>query len=184
MSIWSNYYSVPYKQIWNYVDVKIWKNLIKIYDVKTNGIVAVHNKLIDKKWEYCTKQSHYPDYKRQDLQTEYQFNQLSKMKDIWEYAYRHSLKIKEVNPDNWYRSVKWILSLQKKYWNEVLDLSCKRALAYEVYTYQVILNMCQNWYYKEELPDYLNEHNSNDKNKTGKLVRSLSYYAQTLFYNL
>lgn len=180
-----NYYSVPYKHIWNYVDVKIWKNLIKIYENKTYELVATHNRLAwGVEWEYITNNSHYPDYKRHDLKncfnTEFQYSQSSKMKNIWESAHEYFIQMMKHDRD-WSKKVKWILHLEKKYWKEVINLSCKRALEFEVYWYKVIENICNKWLYKNN--NFETNINKPSWSFSWKLVRSLSYYSQILLTN-
>jgi len=149
-----NYYSVPYKQIWNNVDIKITNNLIKIYELKNNELIATHNKLSDNiEWQYNTNNSHYPDYKRFDLRncfnTEFQCLQWSKMKELWEHAYEYFLELYK-GDRSWSRKIKWILHLEKTFWKDAINESCKRALWYGAFWYKVIENICKKWLYKDK----------------------------------
>ncbi len=47
----------------------------------------------------------------------------------------------------WAQPVKGILSLTKKYPIEIVNLACKRALAYGAYQYQTVKNICENGSY-------------------------------------
>ena len=51
------------------------------------------------------------------------------------------------HPHDWNRTAKGILSLTKTYPTTIVELSCKRALVYNVCQYQVIKNICQNGCY-------------------------------------
>ena len=48
----------------------------------------------------------------------------------------------------WFKTVQGILSLEKSYTKEIVELACKRALAIQVYGYQTIKNICKNGSYK------------------------------------
>ena len=50
-------------------------------------------------------------------------------------------------PYNWYRSVSGILSLQKLYSNNVIELACKRALGFGITGYRQIKSICQSGSY-------------------------------------
>lgn len=190
----NNYYSVPYKYIGNNVDVKITENIIKIYH--QNLTVATHSRLISNKGEYQTNSAHYPEYKAID-RTELQYGKELRMKDIGENAHQFFLKLLEIHPDNWNRRINGILSLVKQYDKEVINLACARALAFEVITYQAVVNICRKRLYLEKADHLLIAQNieqdaeqrnceqdmeQNTKQNTGesKLQRPLSYYAQIL----
>lgn len=167
----ANYYSVPYKFVGEKVQVKINKNLVAIYfkDEK----IAVHERL-DGSGRYQTNPAHYPEYKNLS-QTEYQYHQGQKMKEMGEYAYHYFQKLIEKYPDDWGRKVSGIVHLSKKYDKEVVNLSCYRALQFEVYSYHVIANICEKGLFQENMN--LNEE-KNPVIKTGDFERSMSYYTQ------
>jgi len=69
------------------------------------------------------------------------------MKNIGPYAEQLFFLILENQKNFWYKSIQGILSLEKKYSKEVIDLSCKRAIAYGAHKYQTIKNICKNGAY-------------------------------------
>ena len=58
------------------------------------------------------------------------------------------------HPNSWYRTISGLLSLKKLYSNEVLELSFKRALSFNITSYSKIKNICKSGAYN--LPnDYI-----------------------------
>jgi len=51
------------------------------------------------------------------------------------------------NKRYWPQPVRGILSLRKKYPREVVDMACKRALAYGAHQYQVVKKICESGTY-------------------------------------
>jgi transposase len=139
----SNYYSVPYRYVGKEVNIEVHKNLIKIYFEQT--LVATHIEL-NAKGEFSTESSHYPKYKCQS-QTEYQEKYQAKMAKIGNFAEQIFFGMVHSYKTCWSRPVQGILSLTKTFSPEVINLSCKRALAYGAYEYQVIKNICRNGSY-------------------------------------
>ena len=138
-----NYYSVPYEYVGRTVEVEITDNFVKIfYEYKQ---IAMHKRL-GGKGEFSTIESHYPKYKNY-LSTENQERYQMKMREIGYNAEQIFLFILEKNKYFWNRSVSGILSLRKIYPNEIIDKSCKRALAYNVYNYKNIKSICENGCY-------------------------------------
>lgn len=107
--------------------------------------ITVHPR-IEGKGKFSTIQSHYPKYKRY-TDTEYQEKYQVKMAAIGEYTEQIFFKIREEHPNSWWRTVQGILSLIKIYPKEVINLSCKRALAFNAHQYQTIKNICFNGSY-------------------------------------
>lgn len=105
----------------------------------------MHPRLQDR-GNFSTIESHYPKYKRFS-ETEYQEKYQVKMAEIGEYAEQIFFKIIQEHPNDWSRPVGGILSLTKRYPKEVVNLSCKRALAFGVCQYQIIKNICFNGSY-------------------------------------
>jgi hypothetical protein len=69
------------------------------------------------------------------------------MAGVGEYAEQVFFKIMDERPNDWSRPVQGILSLIKRYPKEVINSSCKRALAFGAYQYQTIKNICFNGSY-------------------------------------
>jgi len=77
-------------------------------------------------------------------ETEYQEKYQVKMQNIGPFSEQLFFFIKENQKNCWFRTVQGILSLEKSFSKEVVDLACKRALAFQVYEYQTIKNICKN----------------------------------------
>ena len=138
-----NYYSVPYEHVGKEVEVEITDNFVKIFINYEQ--IAMHAKLKGE-GEFSTQESHYPKYKNY-LSTEYQEHYQMKMREIGSNAEQMFLCIFERNKYFWNRPVSGILSLRKKYPDEIIDKSCKRALAYAVYNYKRIKSICEKGCY-------------------------------------
>lgn len=138
-----NYYSVPFEYVGKEVEISLNRGMLKIY--YNHMEIAVHSEKKDK-GEFSTYDHHYPKYKKIS-NTEYQEKYQVKMKNIGPHAEQLFFLILENKKNLWHRSVQGILSLEKKYSKEVIDLSCKRAIFYGAYKYQVIKNICKNGAY-------------------------------------
>jgi len=139
----NNYYSVPFDYVGKEVEINLSKNILKIiYDNKT---IAVHSRLIER-GNFSTNKEHYPKYKRYS-DTEYREKYQIKMASIGSYAEQMFFKIVEESPRDWGRTVKGIISLTKHYPKEIVELSCKRALAFNVFRYRIIKSILENGSY-------------------------------------
>ncbi len=138
-----NYYSVPYEYVGKEVELKVCDNFVKIFYAYKQ--IAMHAKLLGK-GEFSTQESHYPKYKNY-LSTEYQESYQMKMREIGSHAEQMFLFIFKQNKYLWNRPVCGILSLRKKYPDEIIDQSCKRALAYSVCNYKKIKSICEKGLY-------------------------------------
>ncbi len=135
-----NYYSVPFEYVSKEVSIELSDSLVRVY--YENKEIAIH-KRIHTKGEFSTQKGHYPKYKcysDTEIQEKYQI----KMANIGAYAEQVFFNIKQRDPNNWGRPVQGILSLLKKYPRDVINLSCRRALAFDACQYQVIKNICLN----------------------------------------
>jgi len=138
-----NYYSVPYKYVGKDVEIELSKKLLKIF--YNYQEIACHPR-VSGKGEFSTINEHYPKYKIIST-TEYQEKYQAKMSKIGGFAELIFLLILQKNPNYWQRTVKGIVSLTKIYSAEIVNLSCKRALSYNVHSYQIIKNICKNGSY-------------------------------------
>lgn len=138
-----NYYSVPFEYIGKKVEVEVSKTLLKVY--RNNKEIAVHPRLSGE-GQFSTIKSHYPKYKMYS-DTEYQQRYRVKMADIGNYAEQLFLAITEKQPRDWSRPILGILSLLKKYPKKIVNLACKRAIAFKVYKYLTVKNICANGSY-------------------------------------
>lgn len=133
-----NYYSVPYLYCGKEVEIEVSTHLVKIYFHQ--DLIAVHT-LIEGKGEFSTVPSHYPQYKCMS-DTQYQEKYQVKMAEIGSYAEQLFFCLLTHKKNAWPRCVQGILSLKKKYSIEIINQSCKRALAYKAYEYRVVKNIC------------------------------------------
>jgi len=151
-----SYYSVPFEYVGKEVDIDMSKELVRIfYQTKE---IAVHPRLREK-GKFQTNVNHYPKYKRFS-NTEYQEMYQAKMADIGPYAEQIFFMILQKHPQDWYRTVQGILSLIRSYSKEIVNLACKRAIAFGVCQYQVIKRICYNGSYN--LPVEFNHEEIND----------------------
>jgi transposase len=135
-----NYYSVPFEYVGKEVEIEISDALLQIY-YKGNRI-ALHPRK-EGKGEFVTDPSHYPKYK-QYSETQYQEEYETKMAQIGAFALQLFFLILEEQKNYWGKPVKGILSLTKKYPRDIVDMACKRALAYGVYNYHTVRRICEN----------------------------------------
>jgi transposase len=134
-----NYYSVPFSYVGCEVEINLTEKLLKIsYQGKE---IAVHPHLTGR-GNFCTSNSHYPVYKRY-CETEYQEKYQVKMAQIGTYSEQLFFLILKEHPRDWHRPVAGILSLAKRYPADIIEASCKRALAYGItqsFNYQEYLS--------------------------------------------
>jgi transposase len=138
-----SYYSVPFEYVGKEVAIELSESLLKIYH--DNKEIAVHARL-KQKGTFSTQNNHYPKYKRYS-ETEYQEKYQTKMKNIGSYAEQLFFFVIQKQPKDWGRTIQGILSLLKRYPGDIIDTACKRALAFNVYQYNVIKNICANGSY-------------------------------------
>ena len=69
------------------------------------------------------------------------------MAGIGPYAEQIFFMALEKQPSDWARTVQGILSLSKSYPKDIVNLACKRAIAFGVCQYQVIKRICYNGSY-------------------------------------
>ena len=77
----------------------------------------------------------------------------NKMELIGENSSKIFDLIVENEPYGWYRIIKGILSLRKLFSNEVLELSCKRALSFKITSYRKIKSICNSGSYNLPIED-------------------------------
>jgi hypothetical protein len=148
----NNYYSVPYEHVGKTVEVQRDGKLLHIYH--QNAQIALHN-ICCGKGEFATNSSHYPKYKHFTPEDQaYRALYSQKMQDIGEHTGQIFNLVLKVQPHNWYKTVKGILSLQKLYSNNVIELSCQRALIFEITSFKKIKNICKSGCYQLPLDNF------------------------------
>jgi hypothetical protein len=141
-----NFYSVPFKYVGKMVEVENDIKSVKIF--YENNQIAIHPH-VEGKGIFSTQTSHCPQYKYYTPDSpEYLSLYKGKMNSLGkETEILFSLIVKE-HPTDWYRIVKGILSLRKKYSDEVINLTCKRAMAFGITHYQKIKKICESGCYQ------------------------------------
>lgn len=138
-----SYYSVPFEYVGKEVDIDMSKELVRIF--YQGHEIAVHPRA-QERGKFQTNIYHYPKYKRYS-DTEYQEIYQVKMAKIGQYTEQIFFLVIERQPKDWMRTVQGILSLTKGYPNDIINLACKRALAFGVHQYQVVKRICYNGSY-------------------------------------
>ena len=139
-----NYYSVPFEYVGKNVEIEVGSKLVRVFYLGKQ--IAIHEKS-EGKGQFKTENSHYPKFKCY-LSTEYQEQYQIKMKRVGADAGRLFLLLTSEHPRDWNRTAQGILSLTKAYPKEVVNLACRRALAFNIVRYKTIKNICANGSYK------------------------------------
>jgi hypothetical protein len=158
-----SYYSVPFEYVGKEVDIDISKELVRIF--YQGKEIAVHPRTCEK-GKFQTNINHYPKYKRFS-DTEYQEMYQAKMAQIGPYAEQMFFFVIEKQPYDWSRTVQGILSLSRSYPKDVINLACKRAIAFGVHQYHVIKKICYNGSYS--LPVEFNNLEEINENEYAKI---------------
>lgn len=141
----NNYYSVPYAYVGKDVYATVIDKLLTIYC--DNEKIAVHTKFSGN-GQFSTNLSHYPKYKNYHADSsEYLSKYKDKMGQIGFYGEEIFNHLVKEHPKMWYRHVTGILSLGKSYSNEVINLSCKRAIFFGATKYSQVKKICQSGAY-------------------------------------
>ncbi|HQS85099.1 MAG TPA: IS21 family transposase [Alphaproteobacteria bacterium] len=142
----NNFYSVPFKYVGQKVEVETNAKEIKIF--YENHQVALHARQTGK-GGFATQIAHYPKYKYYTPDSvEYLSAYKEKMNSLGkETEDLFSLIVKE-HPQDWYRIVKGILNLRKKYSDDVINLTCQRAMVFGITNYQKIKKICESGFYQ------------------------------------
>jgi transposase len=139
-----NYYSVPFEYVGKEVDIELTDTVLRV--MYHNKQIALHTRLAGR-GSFSTNESHYPAYKRY-AGTEYQEQYQVKMAAIGPYSEQLFFMVIKHHPSDWVRTIQGILSLVKHYSAEIVELACKRAVAFDVHDYQIVKTMCGNGSYK------------------------------------
>lgn len=136
-----NYYSVPYQYTNKEVVVKSNENIIRVYDgleqIATHPIEKVQTGI------YITIEEHKPPYK-QKKSDEFYF---LRAKQTGNYVYQYIKELKQNKPHCWKRMINGVFNLVNHYNEGIVNMACKRALDYQVYSYQSVKNICQKGLY-------------------------------------
>jgi len=137
-----NYYSVPYQLAGYALIVKSNGSILKIFS--GNQKVAVHE-ICSGEGQYITLEEHKPPYKQNKSREHY----LSRMETIGSYAVDFMESLEKIKPRHWHEMVRGIIHLEKYYSTELIDMSCKRALAYGALSYQEVKTILEKKLYDQ-----------------------------------
>jgi len=161
ITIDNNYYSVPYEYVGKIVEVQRDSKLLHIYYQSEQ--IAVHS-ICSAKGEFITNSSHYPKYKHFTPECPaYRALYSEKMQAVGNHTGQIFDLVLKVQPYHWYKTVKGILSLQKLYSNNVIELACQRALSFGIANYSKIKNICKSGSYQLPLDTFNNLEQENEQ---------------------
>ena len=138
-----NYYSVPFDYVGKDVDIAVDDNLVRI--AYQGHPIALHERLKNK-GNFSTQEAHYPAYKLPFSSGNKQLLE-DKMKNIGAFAKALFLLLLDKQPYHWHQTTRGILSLQKRFSNDVINLACNRALSYGAIKYRQIKSICESGCY-------------------------------------
>lgn len=158
------------------VDVIEENNLLRIFESEKE--IALHKIISNKKGNFITDKKHYPSNKNISSE-EILSRQKIEMNNIGSDAidfYDIYLKNKVQNRKYDYRTISGILSLRKKYSNEIINNACKRAIHFNSLSFKTVKNICEKGILIDELPaeSYVNS-------KPTDISRNLNVYNKFLF---
>jgi transposase len=134
-----NYYSVPYIYVGRKVTVIISLRTIEVYS--NHQRIAFHTRLT-KSYQYSTLNEHMPPTDR--FLNELSIEKIIKMaKEIGASTTTYIQKVLDnhSHQEQNFKSCIGILSLSKKAGNDRLENACKRAIAYDVFSFKTIQNI-------------------------------------------
>lgn len=144
-----NYYSVPYKYLHKYVEVKYTDLTIQIYYQSKR--LATHYRSY-KRGEFVTDDSHRPPSHAKYLEwTPARIKHWGKSMGLNTEALMKEIMATRKHAEQGYRSCLGILRLSKKYTPERLDNACKRALSIGAINYRSIKSILEKGLDKEEI---------------------------------
>jgi transposase len=144
-----NYYSVPYKYIHKYVEVKYNDLMINIY--YENKRLASHYRSY-KRGEFVTDDSHRPASHTKYLEwTPARIKHWGKSMGLNTEALMGEIMSSRRHVEQGYRSCLGILRLSKKYSPKRLDNACKRALSIGAINYRSIKSILEKGLDKEAI---------------------------------
>lgn len=131
-----NFYSVPYQYAGQVLTLKVSDTLLAIY--QQHQQVALHP-LSESKGEFITQESHKPPYKQSKSKEHYQ----QKAEQAGSEVAAFLLALQEHQPYHWRDMINGICALTRSYEKELINQACRRALAYQAYSYRAVKNICQ-----------------------------------------
>lgn len=170
----ANYYSVPYQYINCKVDVIEVNNLLKIYFKGKE--IALHTLETKRKGEHITDKNHYPSSKNishAEILSSIQPKVYQIGSGAAEFFEQH-VKANSRNQQSSTRALNGLLSLKKKYPDEVINQACLRACHYGSISYQTVKIICEKGL--EALPVGDSGHSRSTESTLASKVRDLNEY--------
>ena len=170
-----NYYSVPYKYLHKYVEVKYTDLTVQIYH--ENKRLASHYRSY-KRGEFITDESHRPPSHAQYLEwTPARIKHWGKSMGLNTEALMKEIMSSRRHTEQGYRSCLGILRLSKKYTPKRLDNACKRALSIGGITYRSIKSILEKGLDKEVIIESEKEPTiiEHENIRGGKYYEEVSY---------
>lgn len=143
-----NYYSVPAGHAGKEVVIKSNGSLVKVYN--GNEQIAVHA-LSQEQGKFITVEEHKPLHK-QSKSREYYYG---RMEAIGPDALSLMRELERIKPRHFHEMLRGILSLERYYERQAINLSCKRALAYQAISYREVKGILEQGLYDQPLHEAL-----------------------------
>jgi len=147
----THYYSVPYQFIGK--KVKLLYSLTQVEIFYNYSSIALHERG-RKRYGYSTNTNHLASTHK--YLTEWNPERYTNWAySIDELVQEFIIKVMDskAHPEQSYKACQGILAAERKYGRERLINACKRALAYESYSYQAIKSILENEYDKLPIPE-------------------------------
>ena len=160
-----SYYSVPFEYVGKEVNIEVSATLVKVF--YQNKQIACHIRS-QGRGNFCTNPNHYPKYKRMS-ETEYQEKYQVKMAELGPYAQQLFFLVVNEHPWDWSRTIQGILTFTKAYPSHIIDLACKRAIAFRAIGYQIIKNILKSGSYNLPIEFNCLDKLENDNTDIGKV---------------
>jgi transposase len=135
-----NFYSVPCEYVGSKVIIRSNGEILKIYNDKYEEI-SLHT-ISKSTGEFITKESHNPKLQVSDYE--------GKSREIGGNTLEFYNRLKEEKPYQYQRIMQGIFKLVKTYGDEIVELSCKRALKFNTISYLSVKRICELGLYAEE----------------------------------
>jgi len=126
-----NYYSVPAK--YAAMQVRLESNGTLLRKYSGHHKIALHT-ITHAMGLYISQEEHKPKEKRHTSRYEY----YEEMSAVGPYAAEVFVQLEEKVPTHWHTMTRGILKLKKKYSDDIINRSCKRALRFNALGYQHI----------------------------------------------
>jgi len=141
-----NYYSVPHNYAGESLTIKSNGSILKIY--KEYQEIALHS-IVPGEGQYITREEHKPPHKQKKSREHY----LEQVNRIGPSAVLFMQAAEESKPRHWHDFIRGVISLARKYDNQSVEQSCKRALDYGAVNYQTVKNILKKGLYKVPIED-------------------------------